>query len=170
MQIQTIINIIQKAGQPCLLNYILDALQKHVIFHSSSGEFQHMSVNMAKQLPPGTLITRRGRGEMERKVLVGGRSSVNRPKQGTGMLWPRSTSSTRPLLWKHQIEKLFVFSKWKTFLFFQNVFLCFENIRPLETKEEVQRAQAAGAQGAEDLATSTLERHAQRSMLSYQVL
>ena len=61
MQIQTIINIIQKAGQPCLLNYILDALQKHVIFHSSSGEFQHMSVNMAKQLPPGTLITRRGR-------------------------------------------------------------------------------------------------------------
>ena len=167
---QNIFNIMQKAGQPCLLNYILDALQKHVIFHLSSGEFQHMSLNMAKQLPPGTLVTRRGRGEMERKVLVGGRSPVKRPKQGTRMLWPRSTSSTRPLLWKHQIEELCVFPNGRPFLFFQNVFLCFENIKPLETKEEVQRAQEAGAQGAEDLATSTLARHAQRSMLSYQVL
>ena len=94
MQMQNIFNIMQKTGQPCLLHYILDALQKHVIFHSSSGEFQHMSVYMAKakQLPPGTLITRRGRVEMERKVLVGGMSPVNMPKQGTGMLWPRSTS------------------------------------------------------------------------------
>ena len=53
---------------------------------------------------------------------------------------------------------------------FQDVFLCFENIRPLETKEEVHRAQEAGAQGAEDLATATLGRNAQKSMLCYLVV
>ena len=154
---QNIFNIMQKTGQPCLLHYILDALQKHVIFHSSSGEFQHMSVNMAKQLPPGTLITRRGRGEMERKVLVGGRSSVNRPKQGTGMLWPRSTSSTRPLLWKHQIEELCVFPNGRPFLFFQNVFLCFENIGLWKPKKKCKGHRKQGHRGLKTWPPAPLE-------------